>query len=94
MNTDTELILEQANMLYGVELVSEITMGHSGNRIFAVRKGENPSILRVFAYSPEGEAHIEFELKWMGYLADNMAEISGSPNLNGPVSSMRGVMIL
>ena len=75
MNSDTRLILEQAKMLYNVELTHEITMGHSGNRIFEVTKAQTAYILRVSEYSPEQKEHIEFELKWLEYLSNHLAGV-------------------
>ncbi len=67
--------MEQAKTLYGVEPVCEITSGYSGNYIFEVKRGTNAYILRVSQYSSEKKNHIDFELKWMRYLAGKMAGI-------------------
>lgn len=74
-NTGIGLISEQAELLYNVELIHEITMGNSGNQIYEVKKGQTAYILRVSTYSAEKEKHIEFELKWMAYLSDNLSGI-------------------
>ena len=47
MGTDNRFILEQAELLYDVRLVHEITTGNSGSLVFEVNKGENAYILRV-----------------------------------------------
>lgn len=75
MNTDNELILEQAELLYNVRLVDENTMGNSGNKIFEVKTGQRTYMLRASEYSPEKAEHTAFELKWMEYLSDHLAGI-------------------
>ena len=75
MGTDNRFILEQAELLYDVRLVHEITTGNSGSLVFEVNKGENAYILRASEYSIDNKKHTAFELKWMEYLSDNLSEI-------------------
>ena len=75
MGTDNRFILEQAELLYDVRLVHEITTGNSGSLVFEVNKGENAYILRASEYSIDNKKHTAFELKCMEYLSDNLSEI-------------------
>lgn len=75
MDIENTLILEQAALLYKVSFVREIRMGVTGNRVFEVKKGEKAYILRASEYTPEKEEHTAFELKWMKYLSDHLAQI-------------------
>lgn len=75
MNTDTTLILEQAELLYHVTPAHEITMGGTSSLVFEVNRGTTAYILRASESGPERNEHTAFELKWMKYLSDRMAGI-------------------
>lgn len=72
MDAANSQILGQAESLYDVKPDHEITMGNSGNLIFEVKRGQDKYILRASEYGSEKKEHIEFELKWMEYLSDNL----------------------
>lgn len=75
MNTDNELILEQAESLYHVKPAHEIRMGGTGNLVFEVKRANIAYILRASEYSPDRKEHTAFELKWVEYLSDHMAGV-------------------
>lgn len=75
METDSKLILSQAQQFYHIKPLREITTGSSGNNIYEVMSEQTPYILRVSQYSQSEIAHIEFELNWIEYLSARMEGI-------------------
>lgn len=75
MNIENNLIIKQAEVFYDVQFVKEVAMGYTGNRVFEVEKEGERYILRASKYKPESEKYIEFELKWMAYLANHLDNI-------------------
>lgn len=75
MNINNELILKQAELLYNVKPVYEITMGGTSNLIFEVKRDQTAYILRASEYSLKTKAHIVFELKWMEFLSNHLTGI-------------------
>lgn len=75
MDTDNQLILKQAEMLYNVKLVHEITMGGTSSLVFEVKREQGAYILRASECISERKAHMAFELEWMAFLSNNLAGI-------------------
>lgn len=84
MDMDSSLILSQAKRLFMVDLLREITTGHSGDRIFEAEAGQRQYILRVAEYSERAQSHIAFESHWTEYLAAQMEGVAK------PVRSVNG----
>ncbi len=69
--------------LYGRGLINAELIGNSTNRMYELEGG---AILRVSDYSAEKLAHVQFELRWLHYLADGMSEVARViPSLCGNV---------
>lgn len=76
MELDSRLLLPRAKQLYRAEQLHEITMGHSGDRIFEAETASRPAILRVSEFSEKKEAHAGFEMGWTEYLSSHMEGIA------------------
>ncbi len=76
MSKATKAILQQAERLYNAKAINENALGNSTNMIFEMDTAATPIILRVSEYSEERESHIDFELNWLNYLSENMAEVA------------------
>lgn len=76
MEPDKALILAQAQKLYTVALLQEITIGNSGSYIFEVASQHKAYILRATLYTQTKQAHLAFESDWMEYLATQMDGIA------------------
>lgn len=72
IDTDSMLILEQAESKYHVKPISENTMGGTSAKIFEVQTKQTPFILKVYEYSSVNQNHVEMELNWTNYLSNHM----------------------
>lgn len=68
-------VLEKAESIYNAKVVSKNTLGNSANMIFEFSMNDNPIILRVSEYSEYKQEHIDFELKLLKYLSEQIIEV-------------------
>ena len=75
MSIDSRLISSQAERLYGIKLLHEITPGGSGDRVFEAEAAPRQYILRMSEFSKKKQSHVEFETRWIEYLSARMEGI-------------------
>ncbi|MCR2043375.1 phosphotransferase enzyme family protein [Anaerosalibacter massiliensis] len=75
-------ILQKAESVYNAKTVNKNPLGNSANMIFELSTKDNPIILRISEYSEYKEKHINFELKWLKYLSEQIREVI-DPILSG-----------
>ncbi len=84
MDINSKPVFSQAERLYRIKPLHEITTGGSGNSIFEVESAQLPYILRISESSERKKSHIDFESNWVEYLSDRMEGIAK------PVRSVNG----
>jgi Ser/Thr protein kinase RdoA (MazF antagonist) len=75
MSKNNKLLLQQAELLYNAKVINENILGNSANLIFEIEIKQVPFILRVSEYSDKRKSHIDFELNWVNYLANNLDNV-------------------
>lgn len=68
-------VLEKAENLYNGKFIIKNLLGNSSNMIFELLVKEKPIILRISNHSEDKEKHIDFELKWLEYLKEQVVEV-------------------
>jgi len=84
MDINNNPVFSQAQQLYRIKPLLEITTGGSGNSIFEVASGQLPYILRITEATEKKKSHIGFESRWVEYLSAHMEGIAK------PVRSVNG----
>lgn len=68
-------ILDKAESIYNGKIINKNPLGNSANMIFEFSTKHNTIILRISKYSEYKEKHIDFELKWLKYLSEQIVEV-------------------
>lgn len=77
-------ILAKAESIYNGKIINKNLLGNSSNMIFEFSAKDKPIILRISKYSEDKEKHINFELRWLEFLSEQITEIiSPILSLNG-----------
>ncbi|QUH20349.1 phosphotransferase enzyme family protein [Alkaliphilus sp. B6464] len=75
MDQSVRQILEKAESIYNAKTVNKNPLGNSANMIFELSTKDNLIILRISECSEYKEKHIDFELKWLKYLSEQIGEV-------------------
>ncbi|MBW4829152.1 MAG: phosphotransferase [Clostridiaceae bacterium] len=68
-------ILDKAESIYNGKIINKNPLGNSANMIFEFSTKDTPIILRISEYSGYKQKHIDFELKWLKYLSEQIIEV-------------------